>query len=212
VERADDLSTAGLTAEKTALRRAVRARRRALPAADVRAASAAVVARLASLPAVARARTIALFAARAADGELDPAPLADGRRALFPVVAAAPSEPGGPALLFRAAAPSELVPDRYGIPAPAASAPAVALDDADVVIVPGLAFDRAGRRLGEGAGFYDAALRGAPRPLRVAVAHDFQLVDRVPVGPADEPVDLIVTPAGVVETHARPHVPSGGTP
>lgn len=212
MERADDLSTAGLTAEKTALRRAMRARRRALPAADVRAASRAVVAHLSSLPSVARARTVALFAVRVSDGELDPAPLADGRRALFPVVAAASGEPGGPSLAFRAAAPSELVADRYGIPAPVAAAPTVALDDADVVIVPGLAFDRAGHRLGEGAGYYDSALRGAPRPLRVAVAHDFQLVDRVPVGPADEPVDLIVTPAGVVETHARQPVPSGGTP
>jgi 5-formyltetrahydrofolate cyclo-ligase len=190
----------------------MRARRRALPRTDVRAASVAVVARLATFPAVVVARTIALFAARDTDGELDPGPLAAGRRALFPVVAATPRDPGGPSLIFRAATPTELVPDRYGIPAPAATAPTVALDEADVVVVPGLAFDRAGRRLGEGAGYYDSALRGARHPLRVAVAHDFQLVDEVPTGPGDEPVDFIVTPAGVVETRARPLVSSGGAP
>lgn len=63
----------------------------------------------------------------------------------------------------------------------------------DVVVVPGLQFDRMGRRLGMGGGFYDAFLRTTDA-FRIALAHPFQIVDRVPTDAHDERVHCIVTP------------------
>jgi 5-formyltetrahydrofolate cyclo-ligase len=61
----------------------------------------------------------------------------------------------------------------------------------DVVLVPGLAFDRAGRRLGRGAGFYDRWLSSADfHGVAIAVAHGFQLIDHVHAEPHDRPVDV----------------------
>ena len=60
------------------------------------------------------------------------------------------------------------------------------------VLVPGLAFDRHGGRLGYGGGYYDRFLAGRDVP-RIALAYDFQLVDRVPTEPHDVPMHAIVT-------------------
>jgi len=70
-----------------------------------------------------------------------------------------------------------------------------------VVVVPLLAFDRQGRRLGYGGGFYDrtlARLRRAGPVLAIGYGFAAQQVDAVPSGPLDAPLDLIVTEAGVL--------------
>ena len=86
----------------------------------------------------------------------------------------------------------ELVPTSWGGREPAATEIA---DEASigVVIVPGVAFDRDGHRLGMGGGYYDRFLRTTPAP-RIAVAHSNQVIKHVPTGPTDESVDIIVTP------------------
>ena len=61
------------------------------------------------------------------------------------------------------------------------------------MLVPGVAFDRTGRRLGYGGGYYDRLLPLLGRATRVAGAFDLQLVDRVPCAPHDVCVDVIVT-------------------
>jgi 5-formyltetrahydrofolate cyclo-ligase len=69
------------------------------------------------------------------------------------------------------------------------------------MILPGLAFDRDGRRLGYGGGYYDEAvgrLRAAGRGFLVALGYDFQLVERCPAGDGDVTVDCVVTDAQVV--------------
>ena len=94
-----------------------------------------------------------------------------------------------------------LVPGPFGLREPAPSAPEVAVESIDVMLLPGLAFDRAGRRLGYGGGYYDEAagrLRAAGRGLLVGVAYDFQIVDRCPAGDADVGVDCVVTDGQVV--------------
>lgn len=73
-------------------------------------------------------------------------------------------------------------------------------EEIDVVVTPGLAFDRQGHRLGYGGGFYDryfASLR--PDAARIGIAFSVQLVDEVPAGPDDVPVHIVVTDAGVVD-------------
>jgi len=73
-----------------------------------------------------------------------------------------------------------------------------------LIIVPGLAFDPAGHRVGYGAGYYDRFLASAPRrTLRVAVGFDFQIVDHgLPHGVRDQPVDAVVTEARTLVTAA----------
>ena len=72
----------------------------------------------------------------------------------------------------------------------------------DVIIVPGLAFDRQGGRLGYGSGFYDRFIehyekRGLPHPLKLGVCFETQLLDDVPMEQHDLRVDRIITEAGV---------------
>ena len=67
------------------------------------------------------------------------------------------------------------------------------------LVLPGLAFDKRGNRLGRGLGFFDAILRDA-RGTKIALAHDFQVLSEVPAEPHDVGVDFIVTEARVVET------------
>jgi 5-formyltetrahydrofolate cyclo-ligase len=86
-----------------------------------------------------------------------------------------------------------------GVLQPFAGRGAQRLVPGDVVVLPGLAFDRMGRRLGRGQGFYDRTFGTvAPTPLRIGVCYEFQLVDRVPHGSHDRRVDAIVTERGMI--------------
>lgn len=92
----------------------------------------------------------------------------------------------------------DLKANRYGIPEPARQAHAPAgLWSLDVLLMPLVAFDRRGNRLGMGGGFYDRVLaglsRGPRRPRLVGVGYRFQEVDALPVAPWDEPLDAIIT-------------------
>jgi len=72
------------------------------------------------------------------------------------------------------------------------------------MIVPGLAFDAAGRRLGFGGGYYDGVIDDARAggAAVIGFAYDFQIVDRVPAGPDDRGVDVVVTDARVIQARA----------
>lgn len=82
----------------------------------------------------------------------------------------------------------------YAVPEPPASQPVLPLERLDLIVVPGLAFDRHGWRLGRGRGFYDRLLRQAVSARRWGVAFDLQLVDSVPNEPHDVNVHIVVTP------------------
>lgn len=92
------------------------------------------------------------------------------------------------------------VPGRFGIREPqAAPGDEGARGGFDLVVVPGLAFDPRGRRLGQGYGYYDrflAALDGTA--LTVGLAYSWQLVPEVPVDAWDVPVDAVVTEDGII--------------
>jgi 5-formyltetrahydrofolate cyclo-ligase len=72
-----------------------------------------------------------------------------------------------------------------------------ALTTAAVVVVPALAVDRSGNRLGRGRGYYDRALRGLDVPV-VAVVYDDEVLDHVPTQPHDRPVTGALTPSGLL--------------
>ncbi len=81
----------------------------------------------------------------------------------------------------------------------------------DLVLVPGVAFDRMGNRLGFGAGHYDRFLSGLRAP-KVALAFSLQLVDAVPHSARDVPVDWIVTESETIACRANRERPVQGTP
>jgi 5-formyltetrahydrofolate cyclo-ligase len=76
----------------------------------------------------------------------------------------------------------------------------VALHDVDLMILPGVAFDTAGHRIGYGAGYYDRLLEETDmRPFLIAPAFELQIVDNIPVGSHDIRVDKIITEKRVIE-------------
>ena len=81
---------------------------------------------------------------------------------------------------------------------PAASCEEIPLDQFDLVLVPGVAFDLQGCRLGRGLGFYDRILAEASG-IKCGVAYDFQLLEKIPVEPHDAKVDFIFTPSRCVK-------------
>lgn len=103
----------------------------------------------------------------------------------------------GKPLVMRAWKPGErLLKKTWGIEEPPSDAPEV---HPDIVLVPLLAFDSDGYRLGYGGGFYDrtlAKLRAMKSVVAIGVAYDEQRVDAVPRGRYDEPVDWMLTPSG----------------
>lgn len=97
------------------------------------------------------------------------------------------------ALLYEG--PEKLKEGPFGIPEPLSK---VEGKNFDLIIVPGLAFDRAGTRLGMGKGYYDRFLSGQKQALRVALAFSFQILDQLPKDPYDEAVDMIITEDEVI--------------
>ncbi len=67
------------------------------------------------------------------------------------------------------------------------------LEAIELIIVPGVAFDRKGNRMGRGRGFYDRLLKTTPKALKIGVAYDFQMLDSIPVEPFDVKMDRIIT-------------------
>ncbi|MGO1372290.1 MAG: 5-formyltetrahydrofolate cyclo-ligase [Senegalia sp. (in: firmicutes)] len=68
----------------------------------------------------------------------------------------------------------------------------------DLIITPGLAFDKKGNRIGYGGGYYDKLLARAPQAIKIALSYDFQILSKVPSGKFDIPVDYIVTPTKII--------------
>jgi len=95
---------------------------------------------------------------------------------------------------------SELSPGYMGIPEPSLSGERlVRLDDIELVIIPGSAFDCSGNRLGYGGGYYDILLSEGKRKVPViALAYEEQLVDLIPSEVHDVKVDIIVTDKQVI--------------
>lgn len=66
------------------------------------------------------------------------------------------------------------------------------IDDIELIVVPGIAYDQAGHRIGRGKGYYDRMLSGS-KALKIGIAYDFQLVDEFDSEPTDVDMDIILT-------------------
>ena len=89
---------------------------------------------------------------------------------------------------------ADMVIGKFGVREPAATCAEIPLNQFDLVLVPGMAFDAEGNRLGRGRGFYDRLLEKVSG-VKVGVCLDLQLVEKIPMEPHDAPVNFIVTPA-----------------
>ncbi len=156
----------------------------------------AIALRVEELPEYRRARVVATYVG--VKSEVATRSLIEGRLARGEPTAVVYRQEGDLALcLIRSL--DELAPASFGLwePAPALVADAerhCAPADVDLFLVPGLAFDLAGGRIGYGKGYYDRLL-GTARPgaVFVALAFECQMVEHVPTSPRDVPVHLIVT-------------------
>jgi 5-formyltetrahydrofolate cyclo-ligase len=192
-----DVAAPDLRAAKRALRARMAERRRALPD-DARAsASAAIVAHVRASEAWRAARTVLLYAALRGEvdlGGLIAAARDEGRRIVLPRMAGAAD---GGLTLHVWPVRTSLVRGSFGIGEPAADWPMVQRYDLDLALIPGVAFDDAGGRLGRGGGFYDRLLAGRDAQLLAAgVGFAFQRVERVPCEAHDARLDALVTEGG----------------
>jgi 5-formyltetrahydrofolate cyclo-ligase len=193
VASAQDASTAA----KSDLRKAVFARRDAMPAAERQAAAETIAARPFPLPIKPGVVVSGFSPIRT---EINPLPLlrrleAAGARLALPVIAGK-----GKPLLMRAYAFGDALEARvWGIREPKDSAPEV---DPDILIVPLAAFDRRGNRIGHGAGYYDMTierLRAIKPVVAVGIAYAVKEAPEVPVTPRDERLDLVLTERDVID-------------
>ena len=188
------MRSADLKRQKRALRREARARRDGLSPGERERMSDEVAENVMALPAVENATTVMAFSSFGS--EVDTGPVIerlerDGRRVALPRVEGRDIV----AVAYRSG--DRVRPTSFGALEPAGGE-RVAPEEIDVVIVPGLAFDRSGHRVGYGRGFYDrflATLR--PDALTVGICFSVQLRDEVPQGRDDRPVDLVVTEHGL---------------
>lgn len=181
---------------KPITRRAVLSRRDALNVDERVAASTTIAdATMQLLASLAPGSLVALYAPKGTEVDttrIDALARARGLRIAYPRIVE-----GDRMLAFHEVAIDELVPAKFGLREPLASSPAVALADISALVVPGLAFDRAGGRVGWGRGYYDVTLAAIPGALRIGLAFECQLVDHVPRDPHDASLHYVVTEAAV---------------
>jgi 5-formyltetrahydrofolate cyclo-ligase len=200
---------------KAELRKRMRGLRNAAPLEACRARSAQIALRLEAMQPLAGARAVALFWPMEERHEVDLRPFdatlrGRGVRIAYPAV-----DPETRAMAFRFVdgpdATALMVERGLGFAEPPENAPVAAPGELDAIVVPALAVDPRGHRIGYGAGFYDRALPAflAPPPqaaapaapraaLTIGVAYDYQLVAEVPEHPHDVPLAWIVTDARIL--------------
>jgi 5-formyltetrahydrofolate cyclo-ligase len=183
---------------KRALRNTMLTRRKGLSPAEYKAASLLVQSAFIATNEFAGAGTIVLYAPihNEVDTKVVMLEALKGSKALlFPAVC-------GSGLEFRSVSgPGDLREGAFGILEPTSACPPRSPEKADLIVVPGIAFDTEGRRIGYGKGFYDKALHPLEGKGRlVGFCYDFQLVDRISGEPHDVLMDMIITEQRVIRT------------
>jgi 5-formyltetrahydrofolate cyclo-ligase len=182
--------------EKKSLRSTMRRRRRSLTTGERARASERLCRTIARHPCFIRAGRIGIY--YPSDGEIDPTCLVDSgpnRQFFLPVL-----PPRSERRLWFSPYQSgdRLIADRYGIPEPA-SRIRLRAENLDLLLVPLVAFDGEGGRIGMGGGFYDASLsflsaRARIHPVRVfGIAYQFQQIDKIPREAWDIPLHGVFT-------------------
>ena len=188
-----------VAAAKHAARARARQARDGVVARERRLAAQEISYALLRLPELQSARVILAYAAL--PNEIDPAPAIWRLRARGAAIAYPRIESPGVLGLHLVGHELELVAGPFGLAQPSAHAPRAPRGSIDVVIVPGVAFDESGRRLGYGGGYYDRLLPTLrPDCLRIGIAFNEQLLSEIPSEDHDAHVSIVVTPSRVIRT------------
>lgn len=193
-----------LREEKRALRRAMAEQRDSVTAERRLALAKRAAQKFLELPEARAARTLAGFVSTRSEIDTDAVLSSLRRRGVRVVLPRVSTGLLPPRLRFHRAKRSELVFGIFGLLEPRAEAPEVAAHEIDLFMVPGLAFDHRGTRVGYGGGYYDelaAYVRAHPDATNarfVGFGFDFQLVETCPTGEWDVPLDCVVTDERIV--------------
>ncbi len=177
---------------KQDLRRTMRTQRTRIDGLLRERAASAAADNLAALVRASGARVVSLYAATRHELSTDPA--AGLLRGAGITLAYPRIERTGRRLAFHSVpGPEALSPGTFGISEPAPTMPRVRVEQIDLFVLPGLAFDTRGARLGWGQGYYDRVLADNQRAVRVGFAFEAQLVSYTPCTKRDVPMDHIVS-------------------
>lgn len=177
---------------KTEVRQSALKARRSVPRPNLDSLSNAVKDRVLKLEAFTKARVVACYVSM--DDEVETRPIiqsaiSGGKRVIVPRV-----DPSTTELQFmEIRSLSELSPGHFHIMEPSAKSNELPLSAADVVLVPVVAWDEEGHRIGYGKGYYDRALKGKEGAIAIGLAFEFQKFDDVPQTPTDSALDMVVT-------------------
>lgn len=175
--------------EKTEIRKIVRGLKKEVPLEEKKRRSMPIMERVSTLPAFEQAKTVLLYWSM--DDEVYTHEFVrqwyERKRILLPCV------DGDDLLLRQYTGPESMQPGpQFGIPEPTGEV-FTELEKVEMIVVPGVAFDRKNNRMGRGRGFYDRLLKSTPNAVKVGVAFDFQIFDSIPVEIFDVPMDFVVT-------------------
>jgi len=164
--------------------------------------SSRIAERVRNLPEMIRARTVSTYVSRGSEVrtmEIIRFCLTEGKVVIVPV-----TDKANRKLVFSELRNPEeqLEPRSFGIPEPRPeSVKPVPLEEAQVILVPGVAWDLHGNRVGYGGGFYDRAINSLHAdPIRIGLSYEFQIVNRIPTTSYDTRVEQIVTERRVIDT------------
>lgn len=177
---------------KADVRRDALKARRSLSAEQVESLSARIQNSLMALPEFLEAGAVASYAAKGDEVQTQKimrSALSSGKRLLVPR-----TDPSSLSLRFcEVRSLDQLAPGYFGILEPPLASRAVPLSESQLVIVPVVAWDDAGQRVGYGKGYFDRELRSRGRAAAAGLAFESQRRDRLPAAPSDVPLDIIVT-------------------
>jgi 5-formyltetrahydrofolate cyclo-ligase len=160
-------------------------------------ASAAAAENLVGLPELGQARVVLSYFALTA--EIDPLGAVSALRQRGLAIAYPRVESPGILGTYLVGDERDLVPGAFGLSQPAPDAATVALELIDAVIIPGVAFDERGMRLGYGGGYYDRLLpRLRHDCLRIGLAFEEQILAEIPAESHDAIVDLVATQTRII--------------
>lgn len=183
---------------KAELRKRLRGVRKTMPMEAAAERSAKIIATLEKHPAIVSAKRVALFWPIEARKEVDLRPLDRSLRARGVALAYPAIDPDTNEMTLRLADADHLEERGFGFAEPSADKPDAA--PLDVVVVPAIALDPSGHRIGYGAGYYDRTLpKYAPPAVTIGVAYDWQLVAEVPATEHDVRVQWVVTDMRTLE-------------
>ena len=174
--------------DKKSLRNAIRAQKRAMTEAEICTASEKLTALFLATDAYQKAKTI--YGYLPYNQEVRTVPLLeqalkDGKQVAVPKIY------GEEMRFIFITDMAQVSPGYAGIPEPIGDGP-VAEDPTALVLMPGLAFDKDGHRIGYGGGYYDRFLAAEPHHPTIALCYDFQIVPEIPTAEFDIPVDQVI--------------------